>query len=209
MGIDILIGCEESGTVTEEFRKLGFNAWSCDLQPTSGNYPQYHIKGDIFEVLDNHPEIRLAIFHPTCTYITNSGVCWLFNKDGSRKEPRWSSLEDACKFFVRLMNYPIKYMALENPIPHKYALDLIGKKYDQLIQPYQFGHTESKATCLWLKNLPKLIETDNVKEVWKSLPKKESQRIHYLSPGPERAKLRSKTYKGIAEAIANQWSKLL
>lgn len=95
--------------------------------------------------------------------------------------------------------------AVENPIPHRYALELIGRKYDQIIQPYMFGHAESKATCLWICGLPKLRATNNVKHIWKQLPKNQAQRLHYLPPTPERAKLRSKTYSGIAQAMAEQW----
>lgn len=145
------------------------------------------------------------IVHPPCTFITNSGVCWLYNKDGSRNEKRWANLAEACDFFKKLMEAPVAVKAVENPIPHKYAAELIGRKYSQIVQPYMFGHAESKATCFWLDGLPELKETNNVKQVWKSLPKNEAQRLHYLPPGPERAKLRSKTFPGIADAIADQW----
>lgn len=148
------------------------------------------------------------IGHPTCTYLTNSGVCWLYNKDGSKNTERWDNLKEAAKFFKALLHAPIPLIAIENPIPHKYAVELIGRKYDQLVQPYMFGDAESKATCFWLKGLPKLKETDNVKDVWKALPKYQAQRLHYLPPGPERAKLRSKTFPGIAKAMATQWSNL-
>jgi hypothetical protein len=114
-------------------------------------------------------------------------------------------MDDGAEFFKKLLDAPIGKIAVENPIPHKYAVAKIGRKYDQTIQPYQFGHAESKRTCFWLKNLAPLKETNNVKEVWKSKPKNEAQRLHYLPPSPERAKLRSKTFKGIAEAISEQW----
>jgi hypothetical protein len=149
----------------------------------------------------------MMIAHPTCTYLTNSGVCWLYKKDGSRNEERWQNLKEGAEFFKALLNAPIPLIAIENPIPHKYAIELIGKKYDQIIQPYHFGHPESKATCFWLKGLPHLIPTNNVKEIWKNLPKNESQRLHYLPPSKERAKLRSKTFQGIAKAMAEQWGK--
>lgn len=96
-------------------------------------------------------------------------------------------------------------IAVENPIPHKYALEIIGKKYNQIIHPYQFGHLQSKSTCLWLKNLPKLIETNNVKEEMLKLPKSEIHKLYLLPPGPDRWKIRSKTYQGIADAMATQW----
>jgi hypothetical protein len=108
----------------------------------------------------------------------------------------------ASQFFKSLLEAPINLIGVENPIPHKYAA---LPDYDQLIQPYHFGHPESKATCFWLKGLPKLRHTNDVKQEWESLPISESQKIFYMSPGPERTKLRSKTYKGIAEAIADQW----
>lgn len=202
----ILVACEESQAVTIELRKRGHDAFSCDLQPCSGGHPEWHIQGDVLNELGKGWDAMIA--HPTCTFITNSGVCWLYNKDGSRNEERWSNLDEACVFFKALLDAPIPYKAIENPIPHKYAVERIGRKYDQLIQPYQFGHTESKATCLWLEGFPKLKETNNVKAEWKKLPKNEAQRLHYLPPGPERAKLRSKTFKGIAEAIADQWGGL-
>ena len=203
----VLVACEESQAVTIEFRKLGFEAYSCDILDCSGGHPEWHIKDDVLNHIDN--EWDLMIGHPTCTYLTNSGVCWLYNKDGSRNEERWNKLKKGAEFFNNLMNAPISLIAIENPIPHKYAVELIGRKYDQLIQPYHFGHTESKATCFWLKGLPNLIKTDDVKEQWKKLPKNEAQRLHYLPPGPDRAKLRSKTYQGIAKAMANQWGNYL
>jgi hypothetical protein len=203
----ILVACEESQTVTIEFRKLGFNAYSCDLQECSGGYPEWHIKDDVLNVINNGWDMMIA--HPTCTYLTNSGVSWLYNKDGSRNKLRWQNLKKGADFFKKLLYANIPLIAIENPIPHKYAVELIGQKYNQCIQPYQFGHTESKATCLWLKGIPKLQETNNVKHIWKSLPKNQGQKIHYLPPGPERAKLRSKTFSGIAHAMANQWGNYL
>lgn len=197
---NILIGCEYSGTVREAFAKLGFNTWSCDLLPT--DIPGQHFQCDVREVLDKGWD--LAIFHPSCTYLTNSGVCHL------KTDPtRWAKLDEAGEFFRLLLNAPIPRIAIENPIPHKYAVERIGRKYDQIIQPWQFGHTESKATCLWLKNLPKLVETNNVKAEMMLLPDRERQRLHYLPPSPDRWKIRSKTYQGIADAIANQYSKAL
>lgn len=196
----ILIGCEYSGTVRESFAKLGFDVWSCDLLPT--DIPGQHFQCDVREILDKNWD--LAIFHPSCTYLTNSGVCHL------HKDPdRWAKLDEAGEFFKLLLNAPIPRIAIENPIPHKYAIDRIGRKYDQIIQPWQFGHTESKATCLWLKNLPKLVETNNVKAEMMLLPDRERQRLHYLPPSTDRWKIRSKTYQGIADAIADQWSKVL
>lgn len=204
----ILVACEESQAVTIALRKRGYEAYSCDLQDCSGGNPEWHIKGDaISEAYSGKYSGMIA--HPTCTFITNSGVTWLYNKDGSKNDIRWIELEKACKFFKALLNCPIPIKAIENPIPHKYAVELIGRKYDQLIQPYMFGHPESKATCFWLNGLPNLMETNNVKEIYKALPKNQAQRLHYLPPGPDRAKLRSKTFTGIAEAMADQWGEYL
>lgn len=204
-GVRVLVACEESQATTIELRKLGFDAWSCDLQDCSGGHPEWHIQGDVLNVLNDGWDMMIA--HPPCTYLTNSGVCWLWNKDGSRNEIRWQKLKEGAEFFKALLDAPIPLIAIENPIPHKYAVELIGRKYDQLVQPYHFGHTESKATCFWLKGLPKLIATNDVKEQWKQLPKNVSQRLHYLPPGPERAKLRSKTFNGVAQAMAEQWGR--
>ena len=199
----VLVACEESQAVCKAFRLRGHEAYSCDLQECSGGRPEWHIQCDVLSVLDQGWDLMIG--HPTCTFLTNSGVCWLYNKDGSLNIPRWESLEEGAKFFNRLLNCPVDKIAIENPIPHKYALNIIGRKYDQLVQPWMFGHTESKATCLWLKGLPKLQETDNVRQAFKALPAKEAQRLHYLPPSKDRAKLRSKTYEGIANAMAEQW----
>lgn len=195
----ILVACEESQAVTIAFRNKGHDAYSCDIQECSGGHPEWHIKGDaIKEAYSGKYDMMVA--HPPCTYLSNSGVCWLY------KDPfRWGYMDDGAEFFKKLLKAPIEKIAIENPVPHKYAVEKIGRKYDQSIQPYQFGHTESKRTCFWLKGLPKLKETNNVFEQWKRLPKNEAQRMHYLPPGPERAKLRSKTFQGIAEAMASQW----
>lgn len=207
----VLIACEESQTVCKAFRAKGYEAYSCDLQECSGGKPDWHIKDDI----KNHLDENIFGAHPDCTYLTNSGVCWLYNKDGSKNIERWIKLEQAVNFF-NLLKAHIKKGYLENPIPHKYAregfysvtsglwVQGIGQ-YTQVLQPYMFGHLERKATCLWLINLPNLKEVNNVYEQMKSLPKNEQQRIHYLPPSKDRAKLRSKTFIGIADAMADQW----
>jgi len=196
--LDVLINCEYSGIVREEFKKLGHNAWSCDLLPSEiggGN----HIQGDAIEAAYGR-HWDLMIGHPPCTYMCNSGVEWLDKKDG-----RWPQLMDAADFFLKLWSAPIEKICLENPIMHKYAYALIKMKQTQVIQPYMFGHTETKATCLWLKNLPKLTPTNNVKMQMMQLSKKERERLHYLPPSPDRGKIRSKTYEGIAKAMAQLW----
>lgn len=199
----ILVACEESQAVTKAFREYGFQAFSNDLQDCSGGHPEWHLKMDALEALQLK-KWDLVIAHPPCTRMANSGVMWL------EKRNLWDDLDEATTFF----NYFVEYgkagnkIAIENPIPHKYAVEKIGK-YSQVIQPYQFGHLERKATCLWLFNLPELKETNNVYSEMIKLPKSEQQRIHYLPPGKERAKLRSKTFSGIAEAIAAQWGSFL
>ena len=192
----VLIACEFSGTVRDAFIKQGHDAWSCDILPTDNPGPHY--QGDIFDVLGDGWDMMVA--HPPCTYLANSGVTWLKNNP-----QRWLDLDAGAAFFRKLLEAPIPLRAIENPIPHKYAVERIGRKYDQLIQPYQFGHLERKATCLWLEGLPPLVHTDDVKAEMLKLPKNQQQRLHYLPPSSDRWKLRSKTYQGFADAMAEQW----
>jgi hypothetical protein len=188
----VLIGCEESQAVTKAFRALGHEAYSCDLIDCSGGHPEWHIKGDVMnEAYSGNYD--LGIFHPPCTYLANSGVRWLY-KDGNRNEERFQNMLWATRLFVDLLNAPIEFIAVENPIPHKHAF---LPKYTQLIQPWQFGHGETKATCLWLKNLPPLTPTNIVEG--------REQRIWKLPPSKDRQALRSKTFEGIAKAMADQW----
>lgn len=193
----VLVACEYSGKVREAFRKLGHDAWSCDLLPSDDNSP-YHYTGDVFDIIDQGWDLMIA--HPPCTYLTNAGVSWLYRKEG-----RWDQMKDGAEFFRRLLNAPIPKIAVENPIMHKYAVDIIGRRQDQVIQPWMFGHMEQKATCLWLKGLPELKPTNNVKEEMLKLPKTVAQRLHYLPPSKDRWKIRSETYQGIADAMADQW----
>ena len=192
----VLVACEFSGIVRDAFAARGHDAWSCDILPTerSGN----HIQGDLLEILNDGWDLMIA--HPPCTYLSNSGVLWLY-----KNYDRWADMARGSVFFKKILSAPIAKIAVENPIPHKYALQIIDRKYDQIIQPYHFGHPESKATCLWLKNLPPLISTENMQSVMAGMPKKQTQRLHYLPPSPERAKLRSTTFTGIAKAMAEQW----
>jgi len=205
----VLIACEFSGTVRRAFRSLGHDAWSCDILPADDG-SEHHYQDDIRNVLGrgkpwNEPSWDLMIAHPPCTYLTNSGVTWLH-----RDPTRWQKLDEAAEFFKTLLDAPIPRIAIENPIMHKYAKERIGGvKQSQVIQPWMFGHTESKATCLWLKNLPTLKETKNVKKDMLKLPDSERQRLHWLPPSADRWKLRSTTYSGIADAMAQQWGKLL
>jgi hypothetical protein len=192
----VLIACEYSGIVRDEFLKLGHDAISCDLLPTDSPGPHY--QGDVFDIIGEGYDLMIA--HPPCTYLTNSGVTWL-HKDIKR----WPMLFDGAEFFKKLLNAPISKIAIENPIMHKYAKAIIGVEKTQVVQPWQFGHPESKATCFWLKGLDPLKETNNVKEQFLKRDKKEAQRLHYLPPSPDRWKIRSTTFQGIAEAMAQQW----
>lgn len=194
----VLIACEESQAVTKEFRKLGHDAFSCDILPCSGGHPEWHYKDDAIKVL-YAGGWDLVIAHPPCTYLCNSGVCWLY-KNGQKNEERWEQMRQGAEFFKKFLDYP-GLIAIENPIMHKYAVEIIGRRQDQVIQPWQFGHGETKATCLWLKGLP-LLEPTNVVEG-------REQRLHRLPPSKDRANLRSKTYEGIAKAMATQWSDFL
>ena len=187
----VLIACEFSGIVRDAFAKSGHDAWSCDLLPTEK--PGNHIQGDIFFFLVKEwKNFDLLIFHWTCTYLCNSGVRWLHEQDG-----RFDLMKEHAQKFNWLLNNNIPKIAGENPIPHKYALEIIGRKYDQIIQPWQFGHGETKATCLWLKGLPKLKP--------KNIVSGREQRIWKLPPSKDRWKERSRTYPGIAKAMAEQW----
>lgn len=196
----ILIACEESQIVCKAFRKKGHEAYSCDIQECSGEHPKWHIQGDVLPLLKE--EWDLIIAHPPCTYLANSGVCWLH-----RDKTRWQKMREGAEFFKKFIEYGStgKAIAIENPVMHKYAKEIIVAPYCQIIQPWQFGHTESKATCLWLFNLPALKETNNVKEEMLKLSQRERNRLHYLPPSVDRQKIRSKTFQGIANAMANQW----
>ena len=154
--IKVLVACEESQAVCIEFRKLGIEAYSCDLLPCSGGHPEWHLQQDVTKLLWSM-KWDLIIAHPPCTRLANSGVMWL------EKKGLWDDLFEGVRFFKKFQLYGKMggRIAIENPIPHKYAVKEIGK-YSQIIQPYEFGHTERKATCLWLYNLPLLKETNNV-----------------------------------------------
>lgn len=184
--LHVLIGCEFSGIVRDAFKAKGHDAWSCDLLPTERK--GQHIQGDVLEILNDGWDLMIA--HPPCTRLCNSGVRWLAERN------LWYDLDKACDFFNELKMADIPGICIENPIPHKYAVAKIGK-YDQIIQPWQFGHGEMKATCLWLKGLRKLGMT--------KLVAGREARIHKMTPSSNRGKLRSITYQGIANAMAEQW----
>ena len=190
----VLIGCEFSGTVRDEFKKMGHDAWSCDLLPTEVDGQHYQC--DVREVLDKGWD--LGIFHPDCTYLCVSGLHW--NK---RVPGRQDKTEEALKFVQLLMDAPISKICIENPIG---CISTRIRKPDQIIQPFQFGHPESKSTCLWLKNLRHLIPTNILPKpscgYWDNqTPSKQNK----LGPSTDRWKLRAKTYIGIAKCMANTW----
>ncbi len=193
----VLVACEYSATVRDAFLKRGHDAWSADLLPTEGD-PGRHIQGDVTAILDRGWDLVIA--HPPCTYLTNSGVRWLHTQEG-----RWERMHEGAEFFLAMLNAPAPRVAVENPIMHRYAIEIIGRRQDQVVQPWMFGHAESKGTGLWLKGLPCLTPTDDVREEALAKTARERGRIHWASPGPDRWKLRSKTYQGIADAMADQW----
>lgn len=206
----VLVGCEFSGIVRDSFIKRGHDAWSCDLLPCESD-PTRHIQDDVLKHLDDGWD--LGIFHPPCTYLTNAGVRHLHDHVASRNGvkakvnglDRWMAMREGAEFFVALRDSRIPKKALENPIPHKYAREIIGP-YNQLIQPWMFGHGETKATCLWLRGLPALCPTHRKDDLFcEQEPEERYARCHLTPPGPERWKIRSRTYEGIAKAMAEQW----
>lgn len=188
----VLVACEESQAVCIAFRERGHEAYSCDILPPSGGHPEWHIQDDAIKTLYSR-RWDLVIAHPPCTRLANSGVRWLRERD------LWSELESARLFFMQFIAYGRSgnLICVENPIPHKHAK---LPAYTQIIQPWQFGHPETKATCLWLYGLPKLQPTNIVKG--------RAGRIWRMPPSSDRTRLRSQTYPGIAKAIAEQWSEI-
>jgi len=192
----ILAACEYSGVVRDAFAALGHDAWSCDLLPT--DRPGNHHQGDVRDVLNQSWDMIIAF--PPCTYLCSSGMHWTVR---GLRDPKLT--EDALDFVRCLLGADCKHIALENPVG---AISTRIRKPDQIIHPWQFGHPESKTTCLWLKNLPALVPTNVLKKPasgwWENQCANGSQ--NKLGPSPDRWKLRSKTYQGIAEAMASQWS---
>jgi site-specific DNA-cytosine methylase len=189
----VLVACEYSGTVREAFRKAGHDAWSCDLLPTDieGN----HYQDDALRVAyNNHWDLMIA--HPPCTDIAVSGAAHFKQKIADGRQ------QAALEFVRALLNAPIDKICLENPVS---VISTKIRKPSQIIQPFMFGHLEQKRTCLWLKGLPPLVETNNVYDEMMKLPRSKRERLHYLGPSANRWKLRSTTFSGIAEAMASQW----
>jgi len=208
----VLIACEESQAITKEFRALGIEAYSCDLIPCSGGHPEWHIQGDALKEAYSG-KYSLMMAHPPCTYLAVSGAAWLYNKDGSRNEERWKNQAEALDFVKALMNAPIDFIAVENPVS---VISTQIRKPDQIIHPWQFGDQASKSTCLWLKNLPKIKPTKIVDKgeffEWtdkNGVKKKQAQwdmdALSQAKTPEERRTLRSKTFQGMAKAIADQW----
>jgi hypothetical protein len=198
--VRVLIACEYSGRVREAFRARGHEAWSCDLL-SAEDESRYHLKGDALEwadlgcPVDGHRPYSpwklpwdLMIAHPPCTHLSVSGARHFDEKRADGRQQK------AIHFFLALANAPIPRIAIENPVC---IMSSVWREPDQIIQPWEFGHGETKATCLWLKGLPKLTPTNIV-------PGREP-RVHRMSPGPDRWKERSRTYQGIADAMASQW----
>lgn len=219
--LSVFIGCESSGVVREEFRKRGHDAWSCDLLPADDGSP-HHLQGDVFEQAATRPWWDIIILHPTCTFLTNAGARWLYqggkrwNEDGTerpRDPKRWADLAEGAKFFrdCRELGKTARIgSCLENPIMHEYAVDLCGAwPFSMSYQPYEFGDEAFKRTCLWLDRLPCLKRTNVLTPPKPGTPEhRKWSAVHMASPGPDRWKVRSKSYPGPARAMAEQWGAL-
>lgn len=192
-GAAVLVACEESQTVTKALRQIGIEAWSNDIQECSGGHSEWHLKMDVFEAIGLR-KWDMMIAHPPCTYISNMSNCRI--KEPGRIELRKAGME----FFMKIINAPIEMIAVENPrgLPEREY-----RRADQIIQPYHFGHPFSKATCLWLKNLPPLLPTEIMEPERKWDGKRWRTWIDFH--GSHNAKSRSKTFEGIANAMATQW----
>lgn len=195
--VRILVGCEFSGVVRRAFAARGFDAWSCDLLPAEDGSNK-HIIGDLREILHNDWDMLIA--HPPCTRLCNSGVRWLSVPPAGRTlDEMWAEMDEGAALFSDCWNAPIPHVAVENPVMHKHAKARI-RNYAapaQSVQPWQFGHGETKRTCLWLRNLPCLRPTQIVEG--------REARVHRMPPGPDRWKERSRFFPGIAAAMADQW----
>ena len=189
----ILVACEESQAVTKELRRLGHEAYSCDIIECSGGHPEWHLQVDALELLKMKWDMILAF--PPCTNLAVSGARHFAEKRADGRQ------QASIDFFMKFANAECDRIAIENPVG---IMSTHFRKPDQIINPWQFGHPETKKTCLWLKNLPPLEETNNVYEYMMTLPLKERSRIHWMGSG--HSKERSKTLPGIARAMAEQWA---
>lgn len=201
----ILIACEESQAVCIELRKLGHEAYSCDIEPCSGGHPEWHLRQDVLEILGHGWDMMIA--HPPCTRLANSGVRWLNSPPKSKTMVQiWREFFEGCSFYEKIRLAPIGKIAIENPIMHKHAKEIIGAIDRQIIQPWWFGDKAFKATGFELKGLPELKPTNKLIPPKKGTEEyKKWSAIHYMSPGPNRSRLRPKTFPGIAKAMAAQW----
>lgn len=203
----ILVGCEESQAVTIELRKLGHEAYSCDLLPCSGGHPEWHLQIDVFEAI-KLKKWDIGIFHPECTRLTVTANKWYKPEFADRFPTIHEDREKAVEFFMKLVNCGIPKIAIENPIG---IMSTRYRKPDQIIQPYHFGDTERKSTCLWLFGLPKLVPTDIVEpEIIYHKSGRTDGKLHFETmrlPKEERRKARSVTFPGIAKAMSEQWTR--
>jgi hypothetical protein len=203
----ILVACEESQAVTKEFRARGFEAFSCDIQQCSGGHPEWHYQCDIFEIINDGWDLMIA--HPPCTYMSKAGARWMYPTAGKLSKERFQLAMEAKDMFMKLLNASIKHIAVENPVP----LKVVGlPKHSQAVQPYEYGHKYSKRTLLWLKNLPPLNPTDIKSDYKPYLPsntggKKRGQ--SYSRGVSKNAKESSKTFSGVAKAMAEQWGNFI
>ncbi len=193
----VLVACEESQATTIELRNLGIEAYSCDIVPCSGGHPEWHLQQDVTPLLEQEWDMIIAF--PPCTHLAVSGAAWFEQKRADGRQ------QEGIEFFRLFTNLKCKRVAIENPIG---IMSRLWREPDQIIQPWMFGHPEQKATCFWLKGLPTLTPTNIVKAEMDELPKNERERIHYLPPSDDRAMLRSRTFPGIAKAMATQWGLL-
>ena len=205
--MNVLIACEESQAVCKAFRERGHNAYSCDLKPCTGGHPEWHIQGDVIHLLNGKWDLIIA--HPPCTYMSKAGARWMYPTAGNISQERLAKAMKAKEFFLKILNADCDRIAIENPRPLK-VVDL--PKPTQVIQPYQFGHPYSKATCLWLKGLPPLEPTEVLTEYKPYCPSNTggvTRGQSYNKGGAIRAAddcvNRSKTFDGIAKAMAEQW----
>ena len=207
----ILVACEESQAITIKLRDLGHEAFSCDILPCSGGHPEWHLQGDVFNYVNKGWDLMIA--HPPCTYLSVSGARHLYNKDGSKNLERYENQKLALEFVQKLMDVPIPRIAIENPVS---VISTKIRKPDQIVQPWMFGDEATKTTCLWLKNLPKLEPTKivgkgerTIFKSGKSHPKWYADAFALAKTPSERRNLRSKTFQGMANAMAEQWTKNL
>ena len=198
--VRVLIACESSGIERDAFIAAGHDAMSADLLPTERLGPHY--QGDVLDLISERWDLVVA--HPPCTYLANSGVRWLYTEPN-----RWQHLIDGAAFFRAMFGFNTPRLVVENPIQHKWAKLAHGQgEPSQIVQPWMFGHPETKATCLWLRGVPPLVMTSDARAEMSALPKSQAQRVHYLSPGPDRWRERSRALPGMAAAMASQWGRI-